>query len=199
MLKAEKAVDPFYEAPDPGQIMEYGRQKAENHDYWYRLYNDGRLEYLKDQKLRVEFYQYKDFVDGIKDKALNSLKLVVNRLLLDFEDSPEELGNSVENFDKEKQESKRSGIERLVKLLHDDVHESPLAEAAAFDADGDYGDEVSSEELKEDEVVPTGIIKGEKDFVDLHNQLYLMINEDPTLTKVFGNMSDEHVRDNFIQ
>ena len=59
---------------------------------------------------------YKDFVDSIESKAFNTLKLTVQRLLNDFENSE---ANTVNQFaQKEQKETKNQAIRRLMAVIN---------------------------------------------------------------------------------
>jgi hypothetical protein len=55
----------------------------EEYEYWYRVINDGRAPVDSLPYYRT-YLSYKQFVDTIEEKALNTLKQTITRLLLDF-------------------------------------------------------------------------------------------------------------------
>ena len=63
--------------------------RSDTREYWHRLYNDGRCEQLDNWPMRVEYHSYKIWADQIKNKALDTLKFIVSRLLADFEQNPD--------------------------------------------------------------------------------------------------------------
>jgi hypothetical protein len=62
-------------------------EKQKNVDYKYSFFNDGRSRknHLDNWRMETEYLYYKDWADKIKGKALDTLKMTVSRLLLDFE------------------------------------------------------------------------------------------------------------------
>eukprot|EP00351_Strombidinopsis_sp_SopsisLIS2011_P005249 CAMPEP_0116872568 /NCGR_PEP_ID=MMETSP0463-20121206/3342_1 /TAXON_ID=181622 /ORGANISM="Strombidinopsis sp, Strain SopsisLIS2011" /LENGTH=168 /DNA_ID=CAMNT_0004512967 /DNA_START=55 /DNA_END=561 /DNA_ORIENTATION=- len=57
--------------------------REEEYEYWYMVLNDG-LNPLESLPYYREYCGYKDWVDQIEDKALDSLKFAVNSLVADF-------------------------------------------------------------------------------------------------------------------
>ena len=55
---------------------------------------------------------YKDWMSGIEERALDTLKQAINQLLIDFED-----GKANKTFKKSKAKSKRQQIEELMTAL----------------------------------------------------------------------------------
>lgn len=99
-----------------------------NREYWHRLVNDGRCEKMDNWPMRVEYHAYKKWADGIQEKALDTLKFTVSRLLLDFEQD-ESLGNRVTEFVPEVKESKRHALDRLLIMLNEETTQAANIEA----------------------------------------------------------------------
>lgn len=66
----------------PNRLFMRNAQHEEDSVYWYRLLNDGRTHF-DDKKSYKALLRYKDHVEGIKYKALDTLRLAVHRLLKD--------------------------------------------------------------------------------------------------------------------
>jgi len=59
-------------------------EKRKEYDYWYRILNQGvspvdSIAHYKDM------LAYRHFVEGIEEKALDTLKMIITRLMLDFD------------------------------------------------------------------------------------------------------------------
>jgi hypothetical protein len=94
MLLEEKDID-YVPSNKHGGWIEGKYERAKTREKWYRMYNDGNCENLENWPMTVEYYSYKRWADQIKSKAMDTLRFTVSRLLLDFEDKPKELGNTV--------------------------------------------------------------------------------------------------------
>ena len=101
-----------------GGVKEKNITIANKQEYIHRFYNDGKCV-TRDEywNLRVEYHKYKEWADQIQDKALNTLKYTVNKLLLDFENNAE-VKNEVISFNSGKAEKKRNALNRLLSLLN---------------------------------------------------------------------------------
>jgi len=91
-LRAKKPENPQYGYKPLTKI-----KKHDEYDYWFRVLNGGilpadSLPYYK------QLVSYKDFVEQIESRALNTLKLTVQRLILDFENHDNAATNKVINF-----------------------------------------------------------------------------------------------------
>ena len=63
---------------------------------------------------------YKDWVERIEAKALDTLKLTVQRLILDFENYESGLTkNNVVNFSQKDRESKSQALRRLMAVINE--------------------------------------------------------------------------------
>lgn len=58
--------------------------KTEEWNYWYRVLNDGHTPWDNVYQYQ-NLLAYKEFVEGVEKNALNTLKVVVQRLINDFE------------------------------------------------------------------------------------------------------------------
>ena len=120
VLKAEREHDPFYddpELPDPGLLRARSDARLKKRDYWYNLLNDGRGGGREEHwEMKVEYHAYAAWAESIQDKALETLKYTVSRLLLDFEND-ESRGNRVVELGEDPEKSKRASLERLLALL----------------------------------------------------------------------------------
>ena len=83
---ADKELDYFEskEYLDPVGKFERADAMAYTWEHWYRLINDGKFPKIETWPMKVEYHHYKEWADGIKHQALDSLKGVVARLLHDF-------------------------------------------------------------------------------------------------------------------
>ena len=166
MLTFERAPPADLRGTDPGEYRRHLKFREENRKYFHRVYNDGRCDLPEQRHLRAEYYRYKYWADGIKNKALDTLRLTVNRLLLDFENDPT-MGNSVVEFDQGENETRQSALKRLYTMLNE---ESP------------------EQHPKKSEVTK------ERSASTLKSTFFDMVDEDPQLSKVFGSASE--VQDN---
>ena len=89
MLDQDLSIDPWIDGIDPGRFFEMKDAKNANLDYKYSFFNDGRnrKNWLDHWHLRSEYLNYKDWHEQIQKKALDTLKLTVSRLLIDFENN----------------------------------------------------------------------------------------------------------------
>jgi hypothetical protein len=113
-LNQDNSVDPWEAGVDYGRFLEMKLEKQDNVEYIYAFYNDGRSRknYLDHIHLRKEYMLYKDWHDQIKTKTIDTLKLAVSRLLLDF-DNNTILRNQVNLFDESQKETKTASLRRL--------------------------------------------------------------------------------------
>jgi hypothetical protein len=130
MLQREREPDNWQADPDPGRFWDGRRARAQTREYWHRLVNDGRCEQLDNWPMRVEYHAYKKWADGIQEKALDTLKFTVSRLLLDF-NQDESLGNTVTEFAPKVNESKRQALDRLLIMLNEEPTEASDVEVKA--------------------------------------------------------------------
>ena len=86
------------------KVIDMKPLKLEEHEYWYRMINDGRCP-LDSYPYYKEFNAYKEWVDSIESKAYDTLLFTVNSLLLSLQDAKH-------TFDGKK-DTRRSKIERL--------------------------------------------------------------------------------------
>ena len=73
----------LYDAPDPRVDIPLVKEKE--YEYWYRILNDGRCPYYDNIPIYKSYLTYKEFVDNMELKSVNTLKVVIQRLLNDFE------------------------------------------------------------------------------------------------------------------
>lgn len=91
-------------------------KKREEYDYWFRVMNEGvlpsdSLPYYK------QLVAYKDFASQVEERAYETLKLTVQRLMLDFEE--QEGLNVVAEFAEGDKETKHKALKRLIALVND--------------------------------------------------------------------------------
>ena len=115
VLKKELEVDPLLDYRDYGRFWEFKEKRYWNYEYEYAFNNDGRsmrgdLDNL--WPFRAEYFHYKDWVDSIRDKALDTLKLTVSRLLHDFKNMPE-MNNQIVVDQRGKNETKHQALTRI--------------------------------------------------------------------------------------
>jgi len=118
MLRKDIIQDPWLKGRDFGRFFEMKEKKAEKQEYWYRIMNDGRLNSEENWPMRVEYFKYKQWMDDIKNKSLDTLKYTVSRLLVDFEND-ENVGNKTIQFSEKDKETKRVTLERLMTQLNE--------------------------------------------------------------------------------
>lgn len=119
VLVKDLEVDPWLSHKDTGRFKEWKHMKWLNREYDFAFHNDGRsAQDFQDVgwPWRGEYYQYKDWVEGIREKALDTLQLIVARLLQDFNNMPK-LNNKVEKVYKSKNESKHQALARIYEML----------------------------------------------------------------------------------
>lgn len=96
--------------------------KDQEWEYWYRVLNDGKAP-VDGQKHYQTLLAYKEFVEGVEKKAVGTLKLIVQRLINDFD---HEAGvNEVQDFTHQQKETKREALAKLLALMggHKDLKE----------------------------------------------------------------------------
>lgn len=86
-------------------LLNYGHNAVRDREHW---------------PWRGEYSQYKDWADNVRYQSLDTLKLVVSKLLVEFEDN-ERIGNKVQEFSKNKEESKYSALNRLMLMLNEET------------------------------------------------------------------------------
>ena len=108
------------EAPKLGYKPQQQLKKKDEYDYWFRTLNGGilpqdTLPYYK------QLVAYKDFVDGIEHKALDTLKITVQRLILDFENHDGGVSgvNKVTEFSQKDKETKNQALRRLMAAINE--------------------------------------------------------------------------------
>ena len=97
------------------------RAKLETYDYWFRVLNDGfsRLDTLRYSN---RYHAYTEWMSGIEEKALDTLKMAINKLLLAFDEK-----DSIKTYEKKEGRSKREQIEDLMALLNEEQEASKRA------------------------------------------------------------------------
>jgi hypothetical protein len=95
-------------------------KKHEEYDYWFRVLNEGHLPY-DSLPYYKQLVAYRDFAEGIEQKALNTLKMTVQRLLMDFEDHDGGVSgnNKVAGFEQGQKESKHQALRRLMTVINE--------------------------------------------------------------------------------
>ena len=83
------------------------RAWLENYDYWYRVLNDGYTK-LDTIPYVNRLNAYKDWMTGIEEKAVDTLKLAINKLLISLDEK------HTKTFKRSKDKSKRQQIEELM-------------------------------------------------------------------------------------
>jgi hypothetical protein len=107
------------EKPQHGYKLVQKLKKHDEYDYWFRVLNGGilptdSLPYYK------QLVAYKDWVEQIESKALDTLKLTVQRLILDFENNESGLiSNKIANFSQKDRESKTQALRRLMTVINE--------------------------------------------------------------------------------
>lgn len=106
--------------PKLGDKMNMKLKKKEEYDYWFRVLNEGllpqdSLPYYK------QLIAYQDFVNQVEQRAFDTLKLTVQRLLMDFENHDGGISgkNEVTNFSQKEKESKHQALRRLMATLNE--------------------------------------------------------------------------------
>jgi len=118
MLKQDFEQDEWLSGNDFGRFYEKKNKLEDKQKYWYNIMNDGRLNSEENWPMRVEYFKYKQWMDDIKNKSLDTLKFTVSRLLNDFEND-DKVGNKTIEFEKNKKETKRNALERLLVQLNE--------------------------------------------------------------------------------
>ncbi len=66
--------------------------KIDEHEYWFRMLNEGRCP-IDSLPYAQEFNAYRDWADLVQYNATNTLRAVINKLLLDHEEAGTFNGN----------------------------------------------------------------------------------------------------------
>ena len=165
LLLKERQEDPYLQPKDHGAWKKGRVERRNNWIHKYKMLNDGRgLTELDNWPLEVEYHNYKIWADGIKNKAMDTLKLTVSRLLLDFEHN-DLLKNRVSEFESGDNETKKQALSRLMDLLG--------------------GQEVKEQPKKKGNRSRL-LLEGTKSIDDLRNDFYSLIDTDAQLGSVFG-------------
>ena len=99
----------------PANMAHDGRRHQEKlaaYDHWYRALNDG-FSLLDTIPYVNRFNAYSAWMQTIDDRAVDTLKMAVNYLLLDFKDK-----EGIKTHEKQEGHSKREQIEELMQLLN---------------------------------------------------------------------------------
>ena len=83
----------------------------EAYDHWYRAINDGWSK-LDTIPYVNRMNAYKEWMEEIEDRALDTLKQAINQLLITFEEK-----DNIKTYKKTKGSTKREQIEELMSLL----------------------------------------------------------------------------------
>ena len=120
----EEHEDSWLMEMDPGRYGEHRTALWDDREYWHRLRMDGYCVKRRPDNWpkRVEYYKFKEWADSIEERALDTLKYTVSRLLLDFEDDAS-LENKVTEFTPETKESKQNSLKRLLVMLNEESTE----------------------------------------------------------------------------
>ena len=83
---------------DPNKANKFNREmselKLQEQEYWFRVINDG-MNPLDSFPYAREYEAYKFWAEGIEEKALDTLRMAVNTLLLDAEHAKEYEGKLI--------------------------------------------------------------------------------------------------------
>lgn len=85
----------LYDDKDPR--VDIGRSKMNEYVYWYRVLNEGVCNYYETLPNRKFSLTYKEYFENIELRAVETLRLVIQRLINDFDDL--DGINTVTNFE----------------------------------------------------------------------------------------------------